>query len=112
MLKSIENQKFVKLKTAENSLVKAEYDICQFVDCDFSGSNFRDFVFAECTFTNCNLSNIEIANAAFKDVKFVNCKALGLQFANCNPFLFEVAFNDCILNHCSFYKTNLKKTIF
>ena len=108
----VESQKFEKIKNSENPLKMGEYDYCTFEDCDFSDANFRGFVFSECTFKNCNLSNANITNSSMKDVKFISSKCLGLNFGNCNPFLFEVNFKDCILNHSSFFKQNLKKAEF
>jgi uncharacterized protein YjbI with pentapeptide repeats len=37
---------------------------------------------------------------------------LGLQFEDCNSFGFAVIFNDCQLNHSSFYEVKLNKTKF
>jgi uncharacterized protein YjbI with pentapeptide repeats len=37
---------------------------------------------------------------------------LGLHFEYCNDFLFEVNFEDCLLNLSSFYKLKMKKTKF
>jgi len=37
---------------------------------------------------------------------------LGLLFEDCNKFGLSFSFDNCILNHCSFYKTKLKKIIF
>jgi fluoroquinolone resistance protein len=35
-----------------------------------------------------------------------------MNFENCDPFGLTVGFDNCILNHSSFYKTKLKKTRF
>ena len=35
MLEIIENQKFQKLKSTETPLKRAEYEYCEFEDCDF-----------------------------------------------------------------------------
>jgi hypothetical protein len=37
---------------------------------------------------------------------------LGLHFDTCNPFALACSFENCSLNHSSFYKTKIKKTIF
>jgi len=37
---------------------------------------------------------------------------LGLQFDTCNEFGLSFSFDDCTLNHSSFYQRKLKKTIF
>ena len=37
---------------------------------------------------------------------------LGLHFEYCNDFLFEVNFENCLLNLSSFYKLKMKKTKF
>ena len=37
---------------------------------------------------------------------------MGLHFENCDPFLFEVDFDNCFLQLSSFYKLKLKKTRF
>ena len=45
-------------------------------------------------------------------VQFENCKLLGLHFEYCNDFLFEVNFQNCLLNLSSFYKLKMKKAKF
>jgi uncharacterized protein YjbI with pentapeptide repeats len=37
---------------------------------------------------------------------------LGLRFDTCNEFGLSFSFDSCQLNHSSFYKTKIKKTIF
>ena len=37
---------------------------------------------------------------------------LGLRFDNCNEFGLSFSFDNCLLNHSSFYKTKIKKTVF
>jgi uncharacterized protein YjbI with pentapeptide repeats len=53
-----------------------------------------------------------ILETAFKSVKFKDCKMLGLQFEDCNDFLFAVDFDHCLLNISNFCKINLKGTRF
>jgi fluoroquinolone resistance protein len=47
-----------------------------------------------------------------KQVRFVDCKLLGVNFGECNPFLFSVSFNDCFLHLATFYKLKMKATKF
>ncbi|GAB6283323.1 MAG: hypothetical protein STSR0008_20850 [Ignavibacterium sp.] len=37
---------------------------------------------------------------------------LGLHFDSCNKFGLSFSFENCILNHSTFYKTKIRKTIF
>ena len=37
---------------------------------------------------------------------------LGLRFENCNAFGLSFSFDNCQLNHSSFYKTKIKRTVF
>ncbi len=89
-----------------------EFELCTFSGCNFSEVNLSGIVFQECIFTDCNLSNVKLPKTAFKDCKFVNCKMLGMHFEQCNEFLFEVAFDGCVLDHSTFNRLRLKKTKF
>jgi fluoroquinolone resistance protein len=108
----IEEKKFDTIDFTQKLFAAADYENCTFVNCNFSGTGLVNIVFAGCTFTDCNLSLATIIQTAFKMVTFKNCKLLGLHFENCNPFLFEVYFESCILNLSSFYKLKIKKTRF
>jgi fluoroquinolone resistance protein len=103
---------FEKIDFAETPFVKGEYENCTFIHCLFPETALSGSSFSECTFTGCNLSLSKLAHTAFKDIAFKDCKLMGVRFENCSDFLFEVAFDDCMLNLSSFYKRNLKKTHF
>jgi fluoroquinolone resistance protein len=47
-----------------------------------------------------------------QDVEFSGCKLLGVEFRNCNQFLFETSFNDCNLELVSFAGMKIKETVF
>ena len=94
------------------SLQSGEYDNCIFNGCDFAEHDLSAFKFAECTFNGCNLSLAKLNGTAFRDVQFKDCKMLGLRFDSCNPFSLSFSFEGCQLNHSSFYKTKIKKTVF
>jgi len=108
----IEEKTFEKEDFTQKMLPKGEYDNCKFVSCDFSNASLADIKFMDCGFENCNLSMAKMTNTALLEVKFINCKMLGLHFDDCNEYGLSVYFEGCNLNHSSFYKTKLKKTIF
>lgn len=89
-----------------------EYQWCQFVNCNFEGTNLSKYRFIDCEFIDCNLSNTKLYQTAFQDIKFKKSKLLGVQFEHCNPFSLSFSFQDCILDHASFYRCKLKKTQF
>ncbi len=91
---------------------KGEYENCIFNSCNFADSDLSEFKFINCTFNGCNFSLTKLNNTAFRDVKFKDCKMLGLRFDTCNEFGLSFLFDGCQLNHSSFYKTKIKKTIF
>jgi fluoroquinolone resistance protein len=70
------------------------------------------YIFSECSFKDCNLSMAQVRSSSFKDIQFKSCKVLGVHFDQCNPFLFEVNFENCLLNLSTFQKMNLKKARF
>lgn len=95
-----------------DSLPKGEYENCTFESCDFSESDFSEFKFTDCKFKECNLSMMKINRISFQNVNFIYCKMLGLRFDACNDFGLSFSFDGCQLNHSSFYKLKIKKTIF
>jgi uncharacterized protein YjbI with pentapeptide repeats len=55
---------------------------------------------------------VKLNNTVFRDVEFRGCKLMGIHFENCNKFGWGFNFERCLLNHSSFYRTQLKKIIF
>jgi uncharacterized protein YjbI with pentapeptide repeats len=53
-----------------------------------------------------------LKNTSLNDIQFLGCKLVGVQFEECNPFLFSVGFVNCVLKLAVFYKIKLKKTRF
>ncbi len=103
---------FEKVSQSDKSFIKGEYESCRFLNCDFSNSNLSDFKFTDCEFSDCNLSLAKLVDTVFRDILFKNCKMLGLHFDTCSEFGLSFRFENCILNHSSFYKTKIKKTAF
>ena len=110
--KYVENKSFVEIDFSKVFLKLGEYDNCTFTNCSFTNSDLSNITLIDCTFEDCDLSNVKVDNTTFNDVGFENCKILGIVFSDCNDFLFTVKFDGCILNFASFYKLNLKDTLF
>jgi fluoroquinolone resistance protein len=105
----LSDQTFSKLNSNQVSLEMGDYENCTFKHCDFSNANFSKFKFIDCEFYECNLSVSTISNTSFQDVIFINCKLLGLRFDAANQFGLSLSFENCTLNHSSFYKCRLPK---
>lgn len=103
---------FDKIDFTENPLPIGEYENCTFIQCNFSQTNLSNIIFIESSFTGCNLSMPKTNNTAFRKILFKDCKLLGVHFENCNSFLLELTFENCLLNLSSFYKLTIKNTLF
>jgi uncharacterized protein YjbI with pentapeptide repeats len=112
MEKYAEGNTFEKLDYTQVQLPKGDYENCTFLNCDFSSSNLSGINFINCDFKHCNLSLAKLNQSSFRNVRFESCKLLGLHFEHCNDFLFEVNFENCLLNLSSFFKLKMKKTKF
>jgi uncharacterized protein YjbI with pentapeptide repeats len=112
MAELIEDKLFDKTDFKTSPFLKAEYEKCTFVYCDFSSSDLSNSKFIDCTFKGCNLSLAKISNTSFQDVIFLDSKMLGLRFESCNAFLLSFRFETCILDHSSFFRNKIKKTVF
>jgi fluoroquinolone resistance protein len=97
---------------ALNPLVKGEYENCLFINCNFTENNLSEFKFIKCIFRDSNLSMCRLNKTVFMDVEFKDCKMLGLRFDTSNEFGLSFLFDGCLLNHSSFYKMKIKKTVF
>jgi fluoroquinolone resistance protein len=109
-------QDYIEGKTFDKAVftgktMQGEYEDCTFINCDFSNANLSNVTFTGCLFSGCNLSLCKLVKTTFNDVKFKHCKMIGLQLDTCNPFM-SFSFESCSLNHSSFYKLRIKKTVF
>ena len=108
----IQDQNFDKLDFTQEPLVKGEYENCTFTNCNFEETNLNDIKFMNCDFQDCNWSLAQLNGTVLREVKFKDCKMLGLQFEYCNDFGLSFSFENCQLNHSTFFQMNIKKTIF
>lgn len=93
-------------------LQKGEYENCIFNLCNFADADLSGFKFTKCFFNACNLSLAKLNKTAFCNIQFRDCKMLGLRFNTCNEFGLSFSFEGCQLNHSSFFKLVIRKTIF
>ncbi len=110
--KLIEDKTFEKGNFTKNQLLEGDYELCKFINCDFSETSLSLINFVECEFVICNLSLARFDETALRDVKFKECKLLGLHFENCAEFGLSFSFENCTLDHSSFYKRKIHKTNF
>ncbi|WP_306352374.1 pentapeptide repeat-containing protein [Flavobacterium sp. '19STA2R22 D10 B1'] len=107
-----ENKTFTKIIYSEKQIKNREFEQCTFVDCDFSNSDFSFNRFSDCTFIGCNLAMLKLAKTSLCVVHFKQCKLLGVNFSECEDFLFEVSFNECVADYASFRWKKMAKTKF
>jgi uncharacterized protein YjbI with pentapeptide repeats len=93
-------------------LLKGEYENCSFQNADLSNSDLSGFIFVDCKFIACNLSMVKTSNTTFRDIVFLDCKILGLHFETCQKFGLIFSFENCVLDHSSFYQLKIRKTNF
>ncbi len=108
----IQDKSFEKIDFKGKPFHKGEYENCTFHYCDFSSVNLSECKFMGCEFIGCNLSLAKLVKTSFQDIKFKDCKMLGLHFDTCSEFGLSFSFENCTLDHSSFYKIKIKKTLF
>ncbi|MCU0431991.1 MAG: pentapeptide repeat-containing protein [Bacteroidia bacterium] len=111
-MSTTESQTISRQNFAETGIAKGEYLDCTFEHCDFSRTNLSTIDFVDCRFLHCNLSLADVKSAAFKGCSFEHCKITGVNFGECNAFMFSVGFSHCVLDYSVFFKMKMKKTPF
>lgn len=106
------NKTFNKVVYTEKQTKHREFENCSFINCDFSNGEFLSCTFVGCTFKSCNLSLTKFPGSQLDNVTFNECKLLGIDFSDCTDFLFTVAFEECILDCCSFIRKTMRNTPF
>ena len=89
---------------------RTDFEECEFVNCVFTDLSRLSFI--DCHFKNCNLSNSKTVDTALKSCKFSGCKLLGMNFSASKDFIFEVHFEDCLMDYVSFDRKKLNKSSF
>lgn len=89
-----------------------EFECCTFNNCTFSACNFMDVTFIDCVFNDCIFSKGKINHVALRTVTFNRCEIKDVNFAMCSKLIFEVRFNNCVLDFSKFYALKIKGTPF
>ena len=58
------------------------------------------------------MSMVKLSKSKVTHVHFVNCKLIGINFNECNDFLFSADFNNCLLDYTSFAGKKIPKIKF
>ena len=105
-------QTFTKQDFTKNPLPKGVYENCTFIQCDFSQTDLSDVKLEDCEMEGCNWSMVKLHNTALRNVNFIACKLLGLRWEDCNQFALVFSFENCMLDHSSFFQMKIKGTNF
>jgi uncharacterized protein YjbI with pentapeptide repeats len=108
----IEDKVFTSIDFTTRGVSPSVYEYCSFKHCDFSKLSLENFRFLECDFSECNFSNALFTNTSLQNVTFSSCKLIGIAFEECNSFNFSVTFDGVNLDHCTFYKMDVRKIKF
>ena len=100
------------LTYGEQEVNLKEFECCTFNCCDFSQCNFIGVIFIDCTFNDCFFSGAKINHVALRSVFFNRCKLEDVNFSMCDKLIFEVHFNECVLDFSKFYTLKIKGTTF
>ncbi|MDB5016405.1 MAG: hypothetical protein JWQ84_1237 [Mucilaginibacter sp.] len=107
-----EDKLFTKVKAEDIFGHSRTFENCRFATCNFSYADLSDVLFIDCRFEECNLSLASFTNTGLQNINFKHCKISGVNFSKSRDFLFEVHFENCIVDNAIFYKKRNKKAIF
>ena len=103
---------FEQISYLEKTLSGKEFENCIFRKCDLSKSMLANNTFIDCRFEACNLSVSKFNGSSLQNIEFLDCKILGVDFSQCKDFLFEVHFDNCVLDYAVFMGKKMAKTRF
>jgi uncharacterized protein YjbI with pentapeptide repeats len=103
-----EDETFTRITADAIAGNKRSYENCKFINCDLSYAHLSGIVFIACRFEGCNLSLVHLSNTGLQAIHFKDCKLSGVDFSKSRDFLFDVNFENCILDNAIFYKKKNK----
>ncbi|OIQ16891.1 MAG: hypothetical protein BM557_09065 [Flavobacterium sp. MedPE-SWcel] len=96
----------------EDEIMYRDFERCTFTNCDLSQCNYLGTSFIDCDFINCNFTEAKVNYVSLRGVQFTSCNFTEVNFSMCDPLLFRISFDDCILDYAKLYTLKLKGTIF
>lgn len=112
MIQYIPDAKYHAVIYDQDGLNYKEFERCTFTDCNFSVCAFKAVTFIDCIFNHCDFNSTRINHVAFRTVYFNDCSIKDVNFAMCDPFIFEIHFDNCTLDFLKFYTLKIKGTTF
>ncbi|MBX0333154.1 pentapeptide repeat-containing protein [Pontibacter sp. HSC-14F20] len=107
-----QDKTFEKITYPNKAVRGREFEDCVFKNCDFSSADFSNNRFTDCEFIGCNLALLRLSNSTLNGVTFKECKLTGINFSECEEFLFTVGFESCLMDYTSFLKRKMPKALF
>ncbi len=77
-----EEQLFEELELRQASIKSSFFELCKFVDCDFSESEFVGCKFTDCEFKSSNLKLAKFSGSRLRDVLFKHCVIVGVNWTS------------------------------
>lgn len=100
---------FAGLDLRGHTLERVDLVDCTLTDCLLSESKLERCSFEDVTFRGCDLGLVALGDSALRGARFVECKLTGIDWSHAHPLTFEVSFEDCVLDLCSFVGLRLRK---
>jgi fluoroquinolone resistance protein len=107
-----QDKTFEKITSPNKTIRGREFEDCVFRSCDFSNGDFSHNRFTDCEFVGCNFAMLKLLGTTLNNVTFRECKLTGINFSECEEFLFTVRFENCLMDYTSFLKRKMPKTTF
>jgi fluoroquinolone resistance protein len=103
-----ESKTFSGLDLRESGLQNVELLDCTVADCQLGEATLERCSFDDVVFKSCDLSVIKLGGSSFQSVRFVECKLTGIDWSRAHDLMFDVSFEDCVLDFSSFVGLPLK----
>ncbi|WP_299703787.1 pentapeptide repeat-containing protein [uncultured Pontibacter sp.] len=107
-----QDKTFEKIIYPNKAIKGREFEDCVFKNCDFSNGDFSHNRFTDCEFVGCNLAMLKLLGSTLNNVTFKESKLTGINFSECEEFLFTVRFETCLMDYTSFLRRKMPKTHF
>ena len=87
------DSEYKNLTYTEEEVNFREFECCTCTNCNFSQCTFLAVTSIDCTFSNSKINYV-----SFRPVTLNHCEIKDVNFSMCDKLIFEIAFNNCILD--------------